>query len=430
VRVQRWVCCALVLPTVGCFHPVYDNVRCGRDGSCPGGVACNLSGFCETPGSGLPCGPGNTCPEGQECSVQGFCGPSGVGGGHDAGFDAAGGGGPFCYGTAPFSVCFATAPTGAIDVAAPTTFDTGIGSGGTQLTCSNPLSGGTGYCVLAAGTITIGSQLSAVGTRPLVLVAADSIDVIGTLDVASHRAPMESIGAGADPIGCSAGTLPATSSGTSGGGAGGSFIGKGGNGGNGGGASGGTGGARGNAVSLGTVLRGGCPGQDGAGTGKGARGHGGGAVYMIAGRAITVHGGINAGGEGGAGGIGSNNGGGGGGAGGLIGFDAPTTIFMATGVVIANGGGGGEGGGSSGANGAPGFDSDSNTAVSGGSGGSSAGGDGGDGSAGAVGGPGVIGQDGSAANGGGGGGGGGGAGIIKGPPALLSGANVSPAATP
>jgi hypothetical protein len=332
--------------------------------------------------------------------------------------------GPACYGSAPYTVCFASKPTGNLEVTVSTTFDTATGTGtGTQLTCATTMSGGAGYCVVAANTITINSLLRAVGSKPLVLVAADSINVPASIDVSSRRnptPPVDSIGAGADAPGCNAGTLPNTGGGASGGGAGGSFVGAGGNGGNGGG---GNGGAKGSAPGFGTVLRGGCPGQDGAGGGHGARGHGGGAVFLIAGKGITVGGTINAGGEGGAGGNGANDGGGGGGAGGLIGFDAMT--IMVTGTLIANGGGGGEGGSSGGTNGTNGGDASSTTAAPGGANASMSGGDGGAGSAGVAGGSGATPLDAT----GGGGGGGGGAGLIKGPPSSL-GPSVSPAATP
>ena len=234
--------------------------------------------------------------------------------------------GPLCYGSAPFSVCFAAVPTGTIDIATSTTFDTGTGLGdGTQLICRTPMSGGAGDCVLAAATITINSPLRAVGTRPLVLVAAESIDVPTSIDVGSHQRTTESIGAGSAPgEACTSGAMP----GNSGGGAGGSFLGRGGNGGNGASATAG-GGVSGMAVSPPTVLRGGCPGQNGhafVGADTGAGGHGGGAVFLIAGKSITVGGTINAGGEGGGGGGNRGSdpraGGGGGGAGGMIGFDA------------------------------------------------------------------------------------------------------------
>jgi hypothetical protein len=327
--------------------------------------------------------------------------------------------GQACYGTGMVQVCLAAQPTTPLPISSPMTIDTT-----SSPMCAVTVSGGSGYCVLAATTITIEATLRATGTRPLVLVAADSISAPMSIDVSSHRQPTESIGAGGDLAGCNAGTPPSTGTGTSGGGAGGSFIGAGGNGGLGAGAGGGNGGVHGTAPGIGTVLRGGCPGQDGAGSSRGAGGHGGGAVFLIAGNIINVGGTINAGGEGGAPGVSNASGGGGGGAGGLIGFDAPT--IMVTGVLIANGGGGAEGAGNT-TSGNPGGDAVSTNAAPGGSNGTATGGDGGSGSAGAAGGPGANGLDGNSS--GGGGGGGGAAGLIKGPPASL-GNNVSPAATP
>jgi hypothetical protein len=49
--VFRWACRALVLLLPACFHPNYDNVRCGLSGACPSGFTCNVtSDFCEPPG--------------------------------------------------------------------------------------------------------------------------------------------------------------------------------------------------------------------------------------------------------------------------------------------------------------------------------------------------------------------------------------------
>jgi len=76
------------------------------------------------------------------------------------------------------------------------------------------MSGGDGDCVLAAATITINSPLRAVGTKPLVLFAADSIDVPASLDVGSHQQPTESIGAGSAPReACASGRIPGNSGG-------------------------------------------------------------------------------------------------------------------------------------------------------------------------------------------------------------------------
>jgi hypothetical protein len=410
---RTWVVAIVAAVMVTGCGQQRESFTCTDDTSCSGG-SC-LAGFCSFAST--------MCPSGRQYG--GLGGPSGGCVEIDAGMppdvrlpDA----GPVCFGSAPNTICFATRPTGSLEVAAPTTFDTVSGTvAGTQLTCATPMSGGTGYCVIAANTITVSSTLRATGTKPLVFVAADSISVPASINVGSQRTPTESIGAGADPAtGCNAGT-PAAPGATSGGGAGGSFMGAGANGGNGGGAGGGNGGVHGTAPGIGTSIHGGCPGQDGAGGGKGAHGHGGGAVFMIAGNTITVGATINAGGEGGAGASGMDSGGGGGGAGGMIGFDAPN--IMVTGTLIANGGGGAEGSGNA-ANGNPGGDATSTNPALGGAAGSS-GGEGGNGSAGAANGPGMPGVDGGS----GGGGGGGGAGLIKGPPAAL-GVSVSPAATP
>ena len=418
--------CAVAIVVVvmgsGCKYGPYE-FACTDNASCGPGGTCETNGFCSFPDS--------TCPSGRRFGDLG--GPNGQCAGDvppDAGPDVPPPDARVCFGTAPFTVCFTAPPTGAIDVSMPTTFNTDTGTViGTLLTCTTPMSGGTGYCVLAADTINIGAPLRAIGMKPLVLVAATSISVpaAGSIDVGSHRMGlMDSLGAGADSTaGCNAGTSPVSANGTSGGGAGGSFSGAGGTGGN-GGNGGGAAGTRGSTINSVATVRGGCPGQEGAGNMKGARGHGGGAVFLIAGNTITVGGTISAGGEGGGGATGMDSGGGGGGAGGMIGFDAATIMF--TGTLIANGGGGAQGSGNT-ANGNPGGDATSTSAAAGGSGGSTVGGNGGAGSAGIAAGGGTAGFDGSATNGGGGGGGGGGAGLIKGPPASLA-TNVSPAATP
>jgi hypothetical protein len=297
--------------------------------------------------------------------------------------------------------------------------------------CAATISGSNNYCVVAATSIIINATLRAKGTKPLVLIASDSITVNQLIDVGSHRTTPEFIGAGADPAMCMVGTLP---NGARSGGAGGSFVGKGGIGGD-GANSGGTGGLAASATSNVTELRGGCSGQTGTGNGKGAGGHGGGAIYLIAGNRIDITGpGINAAGEGGDSGKGgpaatpNASGAGGGGSGGMIGFNAPT--ITCTSLLLANGGAGGEGSGVT-IDGDPGADPLTTAAAIGGTGNSAIGGDGGNGSSGLAAGAGANGSNGSssAGNDGGGGGGGGGAGLIKGP-AVSLGNNVSPVPTP
>lgn len=348
--------------------------------------------------------------------------------------------GSTCYGTGIVRICVASPPSQSIVVAAPMAIDTAQG-----FSCA-AVSGGDGDCVIVATDIVIGQTLRATGPRPLVLVASGSITVSAgaLIDVGSHRGATPETGAGADPAGCGAGTSPIASpqSGNGGGGAGGSFVGKGGGGGDGGAAGSANKGGIAAAVVMPAAvdhLRGGCAGQSGAGApvaamDSSAPGHGGGAVFLIAGRMIDVQGGINAVGEGGGGGPPTQFGGcggGGGGAGGMIGLDAP--MIRSTGVILASGGGGGGGGGNPGTYyGADGASPTTTVAAAGGRGGRDGivGGNGGTGSSTTA-----AASDGSHGNNdsvsiGGGGGGGGGAGLIKAPLTADLGINVSPAPTP
>jgi hypothetical protein len=323
-----------------------------------------------------------------------------------------------CFGTAPFTICLLEPPTTPLSITTAATINTA-----TSPMCSAIASGGD-YCVLVGTDITINAKLRATGSKPLVLLATNSITTSSVIDVGSHRGVTPETGAGADPALC-VGTAPVDG----GGGAGGSFIGLGGV----GGASargGSVGGMPVAAVAV-TTLRGGCPGQSGNGDDPGARGHGGGAVLLIAGSAISLGDEILAGGEGGTAGTNNTSGGGGGGAGGMIVLDAPNVTNSGNSLILANGGAGGQGSGEN-TPGGPGADSATITAASGGMGGAVNGGIGGNGSAGmqaGSGGPGAVGTIFNPGNlRGAGGGGGGGAGVIKSPMSL--GTNVSPAVTP
>lgn len=324
--------------------------------------------------------------------------------------------GPVSFGKELMDVCMAPASLTPVTFPAPVTIDT---SNPLICTVCGP------YCVIAGTTLTVNATLRATGTRPLVLLASNSIIVNQLIDVGSHRLPAESLGAGADPVACLAGAPP----GTNGGGAGGSFAGSGGM----GGAADGPGGVPASAATPFAPLRGGCRGQDGNGTGKGTGGHGGGAVYLVAGSRIDITGpGINAAGEGGTGGAvvsGVPSGGGAGGSGGMIGLDAPT--ITCTGLLLASGGGGGQGSGTS-ATGSTGLDPTGVNAAGGGTPamrGSACGGNGGDGSSGLAAGAGAS-AGAPVCPGAGAGGGGGGAGIIKAPVTLAAGTPMSPSATP
>jgi hypothetical protein len=349
--------------------------------------------------------------------------------GAGSGAGSAGSDADACFGKDPFRVCLAAAPTRPLMISELRPIDTAV-----QSNCVATVPAGSFGCVLAGTTITVAATLRAFGSRSLVLIASETIEITetGLVDVGSHRGATHELGAGADPQdpqACAPGQLP-----DRGGGAGGSFVGRGGK----GGASdlfpderGGTPGAARNAIAQ---LRGGCAGQAGAGT-NGARppgGHGGGAVLLIAVKGISVAegGAINAAGEGGAGGFASptSAGGGGGGAGGMIVLDAQD--ITSSGLILASSGGGG-GGGSTDSPGAPGADPSTPDPAVGGAEGQTDGGRGGNGSTSGTTAGGGDGANGGTLTGGGhGGGGGGGTGIVKAPDGANLGLHVSPTRTP
>ena len=273
-------------------------------------------------------------------------------------------------------------------------------------------------CVIAGTSIVIegNNTVEVTGRRPLILLSTSSITISGVLDAASHRtSPSSKTGPGADAPQCSATVTDPTvgASNNGGGGRGGTFGATGGNGGS--GAMQGQGGIAAPTESV-TSLQGGCPGSAGAGNDAGARGHGGGAVMLIARQTIALDGTINA--SGAAGSAGKNSaGGGGGGSGGMIVLDAATVNV--TGKCFANGGGGGEGGDLS-STGNPGGESSKPGEVGIGGGGANRGGKGGDGggAGGRAAAAGIAGTTHNSSSGaqdglGGGGGGGGGVGVLK-----------------
>jgi hypothetical protein len=342
--------------------------------------------------SGLPCGANGACPENQTClALTQTC---------ELDPDPTAESGTMCVGSGLFHLCYPAAlrPKGVARVTGTTTIDTDA--------CAQVVRqlGGGDACLVAADSIIVpsGATVVGIGSRPLVLLATTTIDIEGTIDVASHRGA--AVGAGADPASCTA--VAPTSPG---GGAGGTYGTDGGDGG-----IGLPDGAPGLAANTGDPVdvRGGCPGGNGASGGGpgGVGGHGGGAVYLLAGISITIDGTINASGAGGDGcsaGGGGGCGGGGGGAGGMIVLDGPTVTTR--GALFANGGGGGEGASSNHGN-AGAESSAPDDAARGGTGGASNGGDGGDGATATS--DASDGRDG-VSNTGGGGGGGGGGGVIK-----------------
>jgi hypothetical protein len=306
--------------------------------------------------------------------------------------------GDHCYGTGGLLVqCVGlTEPTNTIhlpgSMAVP--FDTGVDGNCTKIVTQ--AGDGRQLCVIVAGTIFVDGSFPAIGSRPLVLVAADQITVSNVLDVSSTWGGRS--GAGNQSSLCTTPSEGGFDSGGGGGGAGGSFSTKGGDGGTGDTnnnhppAGSPPGGAAGNAQAVPTFLRGGCQGSKGGegdaandGTSVGGPpGLGGGAVALVAGTRISVPGAIYASGSGGGttagdGSCATNNGGyeqggGGGGAGGMILLEAPT--IDVPGKIAANGGAGGGGGGCRG--GQPGGDGSTtswNTRATGGAGDTANGGD-------------------------------------------------------
>jgi hypothetical protein len=307
-----------------------------------------------------------------------------------------------CFGTGLEVVCLAQPP------ASPVVLPTMLVDTDSSPWCATVVSATTPACVIAGAGVQITGRVRAVGARPLVVIAVETlqISVAGGIDVASPRGDVPGAAA-------SGATCPIGAATGSGGGAGGSFGDQGGDGGD--GAEGGNPGSAGPAGAP-TSLRGGCPGGPGGGSSADRAGAGGGAVYLIATDLIRIEGEIDASGGGGAGGLPSSDGGSGGGAGGFIGFDAPSTEIAPGGRVFANGGGGGEaaGAGSTGADGTSSLAPQS--PGQGGAGTNGNAGDGGDGGYNTI--DARRGDNGQSS--GGGGGGGGSVGIIRGYGGTLS----------
>ncbi len=289
------------------------------------------------------------------------------------------------------------------------------------------------YCVIAGPAFEIPASQSvrAYGSKPLVLLSTDRIDVRGTIDVSSSAkagavANPKTRGAGAAlaVTDCTYAKSPENAEGSSGG-FGGTFGGPGGRGKQ-GTAGGENRGEPGDPARFPQALRGGCPGGAGAAdlgvSGNG--GLGGGAVAIIA-KVIQLDGIINASGSGGAGASVPRTGGGGGGSGGMIFLETATLMRGAAGKLFANGGGGGEGGAGDGIGQPGGVSLAPDTAGPGGTSNAS-GGNGGDGSVAES----ISGKEppGDPQGDGGGGGGGGGAGFLH-APGISGGAIIAPPST-
>jgi len=262
--------------------------------------------------------------------------------------------GPACatvvYGRLTISAC-PDSPAPSITIAADTALDTDTRTSTPPgLTCIALSSGASTMCALAASSIKIAPnvKLSARGAKALLLIG-HTIDIQGTIDVASHAEAIglpgtpATQGAASDLPGCN-GSMRATGDG---GGQGGTFAGVPGGLGGDGNSTTDKGGLVMGSINI-DLLRGGCAGAAPGSAGSQAiGGHGGGAVWLATDPGGTISLGeaavINASGAGGLGGTGSTHGGVGGGSGGMILFKAGTVTIAASAKVFADGGGGGGG---------------------------------------------------------------------------------------
>jgi hypothetical protein len=299
-------------------------------------IAAGLVGACYSPRPTADCqvicsaAEGDDCPDGFACGASGMCSASGNACPGDPG------GPQICFGEegSIAKPCVPTVPPGEVTLSDPINTDTDP-----RCVAVGQLAGQPKLCVIAGEQIVIGKPVHAVGSRPLVLAATETITVTAMLDARSVRGAALT-GAGAIP--CPA-PLAGGEAGVGAGGAGGSFSGTGGAGGAGSGV----------AVTMPEEpipfpdhVRGGCPGGIG-GAGSSAPGNpgaGGGALYLIAKRQIDVQAVIAANGAG-ALSARAGGGGGGGGSGGLIVLEAPTITFSGEARLLAMGGGGSGGGG-------------------------------------------------------------------------------------
>lgn len=390
---RAWVLAVLCF---GCYSPPsYQHCQLTCDpaaqNACPSGLACGGDGRCYAPASG-PCDGTDAAPPADDLA-------------------------PGCFGVdvPPFvRIC----PSNLVESSSITL----TGSLSTD-TCPNDDPAHADLCVIAASKIEIMGTLDVHGSRPLVIVGTQTVDVLGgaTVDAAGHngdslaRSPRPNANVCTAESGLGVAGMEGAA-----GGAGGVL---GGAAGDGGGAS--IAGAAAATFTTPTNLRGGCRGGDGGSSGVGMGGRGGnagGALYLLAGT-VRIAGTINASGGGGRR-ASSLGGGAGGGAGGMILLWGRTAPAIAdTALILALGGGGSTGGGD-GSAGALGADPLSVA----GAGPTFVGSGIGDGGAG--GGymtmPGQSGRDGGQTTGGGGGGGGS-IGVIKSiPPITASGLAIAP----
>lgn len=278
-----------------------------------------------------------------------------------------------CYNLVPSNISWGLVGDGrdALSISGTSSFDTDACNAATlglPESASDVVSvaGAPDLCVLVLTTLTIesGGRLFAVGSRPFVIVASDTVSISGTLEVSAEGTrPGASGGSGGSAGHAGAGGACAGRGGehegwyNDSGGGGGAYGGYGGRGGDVEGASPGAGGTPYGTPEL-VPLVGGCGGGGGSSdeSSGGAGGAGGGALQVVAASAIVVTstGRILANGGGGRNGGhawgGDGAAGGGAGSGGGILLEAPR--IQVDGIIAANGGGGGSSnGGSAGSDG-------------------------------------------------------------------------------
>jgi hypothetical protein len=239
----------------------------------------------------------------------------------------------------PFIVDRGLCPSGAVNVQIDVDVDKGTIAGCSGL-AADPSSlfrqtrqaDGSPLAVLFATKVVIGPEVVVTlhGSSPFALIATETIEVAGRLEGAAHGyqgllgSHSGLSGRKGDGMGPGAGAGASV-----GGGGGGGFCGRGGDGGQ-----GNRGGGQNASAAL-VPLVGGSSGGNGQVWYAGA---GGGAIELVAARAITITGSgvVHAGGAGG------EHEGGGGGSGGAILLEAPAVAVA--GILAVNGGGGGSGG--------------------------------------------------------------------------------------
>jgi hypothetical protein len=238
-----------------------------------------------------------------------FC-PNGTTADGDCNVGDAGSAGQLCFGRSTFVYCVDTTPTAPYAVMTGTTIDTDSSD------CTATTTDGTA-CVMMGTDVTLGAQLTAHGSHPLIIYASQTLTLTAAAVVDAAAGSTEA-GPGAD-IACGSAANPTGTTMGGGGGAGGTFGSLGGPGGTGGG--GAIGGMPATMPEHPTTLQGGCSGSPGANvvattSTAGAAGLGGGGVYLVADGSMMLAGTIDASGAGGGPGHASRGGAGGGGGGG------------------------------------------------------------------------------------------------------------------